>query len=412
MCKGRITEHSEDGTPLRVCGTRLDTTARRQLEAQLQQALKMEAIGTLAGGIAHDFNNVLGAIIGYGEMIEMFDAPEEGPIRSRIKGILQAAHRAKDLIQQILTFSRRSEQELKPLLLTPIVEETIKFLRASIPSTISIRQDLAGNLDPILGEATQLQQVLMNLGTNAAQAMDESGGTLELRLRKITPDRDTLGQSVGSDEGNYIEVTVSDTGHGMDEKTLARAFDPFFTTKEPGEGTGMGLAVVYGIVESLGGTITVQSELGNGTSFRILLPTLKAGKDETRAADTTPLPTGTERVLFVDDEDLLVDIGEGLLSHLGYEVDTFTSSTEALEAFKAQPGNYDLVITDQTMPHLTGRVMAKEMMAIRPDIPIILCTGHSDQIDADKAKAMGMKAFVMKPIVMAEMAKAIREVLD
>jgi len=383
---------------------------KEKLETQLRQAHKTEAIGTLAGGIAHDFNNILAAIIGYTELARE-DVPEGSRIQSNLKEVLKAGIRAKDLIGHILTFSRQDEGQRRPLQIGLIVKEALKLLRASLPTTIDIRQDIKSQSGLISGDPTGIHQVLMNLSTNAGHAMREKGGVLEVRL--VDEDLDAGAASVHPDlkPGPYLTLTVSDTGCGMDPEVMERIFDPYFTTKEVGEGTGMGLAVVHGIVESHGGAVAVDSTPGKGATFQVFFPRIKTEEVE-EAGIVEPLPTGRERVLFVDDEKALVDIGKQILERLGYEVVARTSSIEALEAFKAQPHRFDLVITDQTMPNMTGEDLAKELMRIRPDIPVILCTGYSHMISEDKAKAMGIRAFIMKPILRHDIAQTIRRVLD
>jgi PAS domain S-box-containing protein len=407
----------ENGNTSGILGIFWDITETKQaeeermrLEAQLQQAHKMEAIGTLAGGIAHDFNNILSAIIGYAELARE-DVPEGSKVQANLREVYKAGIRAKDLVQQILAFSRQSEQEQKPLRISPIIKESLKLLRASLPSTIDIRQNMGSKWDTIMAEPTQIHEVLMNLCANAGHAMREHGGVMELSLEDVDLDSRAASQSLGLRPGPYVRLTVSDTGCGIAPEILGRIFDPYFTTKEPGEGTGMGMAIVHGIVKSHGGAITVNSEPGKGTTFQVFFPSIESEQeDEVKAVK--PLPTGSERVLFVDDEKALVDIGKQMLERLGYQVVARTSSIEALEAFRAQPDKFDLVITDQTMPNMTGEKLVEELMGIRLDIPIILCTGYSQMISEDKAKALGIREFVMKPIVMHDIAETIRRALD
>ncbi len=385
---------------------------RKKLEGKLQQAQKMESLGTLAGGIAHDFNNILGAIIGYSELIEMFDVPEDSPIRSKLNEILGAAHRAKDLVQQILTFSRQTEQVRRPILLSPIVKETLKFLRASLPSTVKIKQHIDSETGIVLADPTQMHQVLMNLCTNAAHTMRETGGILEVALTDVDLDARDASRYLDLVPGPFVKLKVKDTGHGMGSDVIERIFDPYFTTKNPGEGTGLGLAVVHGIVKNYGGAISVESALGKGTTFSVFLPGVQAEKAEERARTTAPLRTGNERILFVDDEKALVDIGKGTLERLGYKTIGKTSSVEALETFRTQPDRFDLVITDQTMPNMTGVELAKELKRIRPDIPVILCTGLSQTVTPEKMKTAGICEFIKKPLGPYELAENVRKVLD
>jgi PAS domain S-box-containing protein len=389
-----------------------DVTEQTRLEDQFRQAQKMEAIGTLAGGIAHDFNNILGAIIGYTGMIDMFDVPEESPIKAKLNEVLKAAHRAKDLVAQILTFSRQTEQERKPVQLNYIVKEALKFLRASLPTTIEIRQHVENEEFITMADPTQMHQVLMNLCTNAAHAMLETGGGLEVTLSALDLDVKSAERFVDLFPGCYLKLTVSDTGHGMMPEIMERIFDPFFTTKKSGEGTGMGLAVVHGIVKSHGGEITVDSDLGRGTTFQVVLPRIEMAAVEPDDENAPSMPTGTERILFVDDEKSLVKVVQHILHRLGYDVTAKTSSREALELFRSQPERFDLVITDQTMPYMTGIELAREMMQIRPDIPVILCTGFSETATPERVEAAGICELINKPLDPSTLAVAVRRVLD
>ena len=387
-----------------------DTSEIRNLEAQLMQAQKMESIGTLAGGIAHDFNNILFAIIGYTE-IALLDIPSDSALEKNLNKVLLAGERAKDLVQQILTFSRKSEEEKKPVQVHLIVNEVIKFLRSSLPSTIQIHQQIEIGNDTVLADSTQIHQILMNLCTNASHAMMEKGGILQINLENMELDSDFTAQYPDMKPGSYLKLTVSDTGHGMSPDVLNRIFEPYFTTKERGSGTGLGMAVVHGIVKSYSGIIKVDSEPGKGSAFHIYLPIIDDEKKSEKKTDK-PLPTGNERILFIDDEDALMDLGKQLLENLGYEVVARTSSVEALELFRTKPDQFDLVITDMTMPNMTGDRLAKELMKINADIPIILCTGHSNGISEHKAKEMGIRAFVMKPVAMRNLSIIVRKVLD
>jgi nitrogen-specific signal transduction histidine kinase/CheY-like chemotaxis protein len=382
---------------------------KREMEAQLQQSQKMEAIGTLAGGIAHDFNNALYSIIGYTELT-MDDVPEGSLAQSNLKEVLNGAMRAKDMIQQILAFSRKADTVKKPIKVQSVVAESLKFLRTSIPTTIEIRQNIDADCSPILADSTQIHQVVMNLATNAYQVMREKGGVLELTLMEEQIRPKDSGPDLSP--GKYLKLTVSDTGHGMGETVMETIFDPYFTTKGPGEGTGMGLAVVHGIVKDHGGDIKVHSEPGKGATFHVYLPVIGTRSVQQEAIAAGSVPTGTERILFVDDEEYLVFMTQQILGRLGYQVTSRTSSVEALEAFRAKPDEYDLVITDMTMPNMTGVELSTRLREIKPDIPILLCTGFSEMIDEDKAKNMGISAYIMKPILKDEIAGAIRRVLD
>ena len=380
-----------------------------RIQAQLQQAQKMEAIGTLAGGIAHDFNNILSAVIGYTE-IALADMPEGTSQHRNLQEVLKAGSRARDLVKQILTFSRQTEQELKPVQINQIVAETLKLLRASLPTTVKISQDIQSD-SAALADSTQIHQVIMNLCTNAAHAMHAQGGQLKIDLSDVVLGGSFIEQHPYLSPGVYIKLRVIDTGHGMEKAILDRIFDPFFTTKERGEGTGMGLAVVLGIIKSHGGTITVESELGQGSTFNVFLPVIMREIDH-EIRTKAPIPTGTERILFIDDEKSLVDLGQQILERLGYKVTIRTSSVEALELFMEQPDKFDLVITDMTMPNMTGDDLAGKLMNIRADIPVILCTGYSERISRERAHNLGIKEFILKPIVMRELAKTVRNVLE
>ena len=384
---------------------------KEKLLTQLRQAQKMEAIGTLAGGIAHDFNNILAAILGHAEMAEVLN-PEGTPTRHHLKQVLKATYRARDLVGHILTFSRPGDtQELRPLSIGPIIKETLKLMRATLPSTIQIRRSISNEAVAILGDPTQLHQVLLNLCTNAAHAMREKGGILEIRLAATDLDTETARTYGNLKEGSYVQLTVKDTGHGMDSATLERIFDPYFSTKEVGEGTGLGLAVVHGIVKRHEGAIMAHSEPGKGTVFDMLFPRIESEHKET-ALIRQPIPKGAECILFVDDEEALAELGQKMLCQLGYATTAKTSSLDALEIFRARPDTFDLIVTDMTMPQMTGVGLAKEILRIRPEIPIILCTGHSETITEEKAKAMGIRAFVMKPLSRRSLAQVVRKVLD
>jgi PAS domain S-box-containing protein len=381
---------------------------QKRLEAQLRQSHKMEAIGTLAGGIAHDFNNILSAILGYSELT-LQQMPEGTRLRRNVEQVLQAGIRARDLVKQILAFSRQAETEKKVLQLSPVIKEAVALLRASLPATIQIKEDLQEDKSLVLADATQIHQIVMNLCTNAAHAMSEKGGVLEIALCRIDAD---AAPHPELEPGAYVRLTVRDTGHGMTQETMGRIFDPYFTTKHVGVGgTGLGLAVVRGIVKSYRGAVGVESEPGVGSSFDVFLPVV----DE-ELSTQSPLPEdhqrGSAHILFVDDEATLVDVGRQLLEYLGYTVTARTSSIEALEAFGADPQRFDLVITDTTMPNMSGVELASEIRRLRADIPIILCTGFSEMVTPEKARAMGIQKLMMKPLAVTDMAETIRSVLD
>ena len=382
---------------------------KKTLGRQLRQAQKMEAVGTLAGGIAHDFNNILSAVIGFTEMA-MEDAPPNSFLSHNMEQVLHAGLRAKHLVQQILAFSRQSEHEMRPVQLDRIIKEACDLLRASLPTTIEIHTEIQSDAF-ILGDPTQMHQVLMNLCTNAGHAMRDRGGRLTITLREAEDDELREKRLPGMTAEAYLQLTVDDTGHGIPPGIIDRIFDPFFTTKEHTEGTGMGLSVAHGIIKSHGGSIDVESRPGQGTTFRIYLPKVpRHTPDDQRHAP--PLPPGTERVLFVDDETMLVDMSRQILQRLGYQVTACTSSTEALQHFQADPAAFDLVITDMTMPHMTGKELALELLKINPSLPIILCTGFSETITEEAAKRIGIQAFILKPIVMSDLAETMRKVLD
>ncbi|MDY6990775.1 MAG: ATP-binding protein [Thermodesulfobacteriota bacterium] len=379
-------------------------------EKKLAQAQKMEAIGTLAGGIAHDFNNVLGIIVGNVELAAD-DVPEWNPARESLAEARQACLRAKDMVRQILTFSRQTEKELSPLDMVPVVKEGMNLLRHSIPATVDIRQKICDGSAMVLADPTQIHQILMNLCTNAAHAMEEVGSVLEVELANVDLSEEALKELENLRSGECVRLTVSDQGQGMAPDVKDRIFDPYFTTKEVGQGTGMGLAVVHGIVREHGGAITVHSEPGKGTTFHVFFQRLEQEHDHP-PTKVEKYATGTERILFLDDEAPLARLGQRMLEGLGYEVRSYTKAIEALEAFRQGPDRFDLVITDMTMPHMTGDAFAGQVMATRSDIPVILCTGFSHRIDGRKARQMGIRAFAEKPFVKSELAKTVRRVLD
>ena len=405
------------GKPIMLQGAIYDVTDRKRaeeekkrLETQLQQAHKMEALGTLAGAIAHEFNNILWIIIGNTELA-LYQIHDRHSAQNTLEGVLKACLRAEDVVKQILTFSRQSEVKKRPLQISLVVEEGLELLEASLPTTIEICQEIECSSCTVIADPTQIHQVLVDLCVNATHAMREKGGVLEVSLADVELDADAVAQYPNLLPGSYLRLRVSDTGCGIDPQIIDRIFEPYFTTKGLAEGTGMGLAVVHEIVKSHGGMITVQSELGKGTTFHVFFPRIES-EVTSEAEASGPLPTGNERILFLDDEEATVDMVIQTLERLGYEVTATTSSIEALEVFQAQPNKFDLVITDQTMPNMTGEQLSKELMRIRPDIPIILCTGYSELITEEKAKSMGIREFVMKPLVARELAETVRKVLD
>jgi PAS domain S-box-containing protein len=387
-----------------------DVNEAKQTERQLQQVQKMESIGTLAGGIAHDFNNMLGIIVGNTELA-MDDVPEWNPARQNLEEIRTAGMRARDMVKRILAFSRQNPQEMKPVRISRIIKESLKLLRSSIPTTIEIHQNISSESDTVRANPTQINQVLINLCTNAAHAMGEKAGVLEVSLEPIEIDEESAIHHYDLSSGKYVRLTVSDTGNGIEPKILERIFDPYFTTKKVDEGTGMGLSVVHGIIKSHGGGISVISKPGKGTIFHVLFPCIE-DEPEPEVEIALKIPRGKEKILFVDDEKAMVNAIQPMIERLGYQVTARTSSIEALKAFRANPDRFDLVITDFTMPNMTGMELAKELLKLRSDIPIILCTGYSEHINEYKAKGYGVRAFLTKPVLLDKIANTIRKVLD
>jgi len=383
---------------------------QKKMAKQLLQAQKMESIGTLAGGIAHDFNNILGVILGYTEL--SLDDVEDRPKTYRsLQEVLKATNRAKDMVSQILTFSRSTPINRVQINTIPIVKEVCKFIRSSMPTTIKIIQNITAKHDFIMADPTQFHQILMNLCTNAGHAMNETGGELEVLLEEINLNENDLLTYSALKPGAYLKLTVKDTGYGISKDNLKRIFEPYVTTKELGEGTGLGLAVVHGIVKEYMGDIKVYSEEGHGTVFHVLFPLIKQA-EEIISVSSEPLPKGTETIMLVDDEEQLVNVGTNILERFGYTVTGFTNPKEALEMFKNTKEAYDLIITDKTMPKMTGLDLAKEIKKIRPDIPILLCTGFQDKDIEAKVQEVGITGYVMKPLNKREVAVAVREMLD
>jgi PAS domain S-box-containing protein len=386
-----------------------DITKRKEIENRLQQSLKLESIGNLAGGIAHDFNNILSSILGYTELA-LEDVEKGTLLEDNLQNVFTAGLRARDLVKQILTFARQADVELKPIQVSAIAKDALKLLRSTIPTSIEIRQNINSN-SLIMGDPSQVHQIFMNLCTNAAHSLNARGGSLEVSISDTHTDRNFTDGRVILKPGDYLKITVTDTGTGISPEVIDSIFEPYFTTKKPGEGTGMGLASVHGIVNGLGGEIQVESEVGKGTIFTVYLPVTKK-RDITTTVVTETLPTGNERILLIDDEPSIVNMTRQILESLGFKVITRTSSVEALELFKNRPNDFDLVITDMTMPNMTGDELAVKIIKIRPEIPIILCTGYSKKISDDSALELGIKAFVYKPIIKADLAKTVRNVLD
>jgi signal transduction histidine kinase/CheY-like chemotaxis protein len=384
-----------------------DITEHLKNEAQLRQAQKLEAIGTLAGGIAHDFNNILSVVLGFTELA-LNQTKKDTSLSGDLQEVYNAGIRAKKLVSQILTFARQSKEERKPIQVNLIAKEVLKFIRSTIPTTIEIKQNIESN-SFIMGSDTQLHQIIMNLCTNAAHAMSDNGGTLEVALKDVTIDRALDKGKLKF--GKYVEIKVRDTGVGIEPQIIDKIFEPYFTTKGQGEGTGIGLAAVHGIVETYRGKAFVESILGKGTTFFIYLPIWEESKFEL-PSNSKEIPIGQERILFVDDEPAITKLTGRILDQLGYSVTTSTSSVEALELFRSKPDAYDLVISDVTMPKMTGDQLTKKLIEIRPDIPVILCTGYSKKFSKESASEIGMKAFINKPIIQADLAKTVRNVLD
>jgi len=389
-----------------------DAAQKERLENKSIQPREIESIGTFAGGIAHDFNNILTAIMGYTELA-IDNASEPDKVKQNLKKALMASTRARDLVSQIITFSRQADKKFIPIKFNFAIIESLWMLRPMIPSNIKIRQNLKVPA-MVMADPTQIHQVMMNLCSNAVHAMTEGGGELDVRLEKSIIHGDTNVHDPDLPAGSYVKLTISDTGQGMPPEVMKRIFDPYFTTKEKelGRGRGLGLSVVHGIVKSHGGAITCMSTPGKGTTFVIYLPEIESGKETIGTIEETSLPTGTERILFIDDEQVIVNLAEEMLSKLGYDVVAKTSSVEALALFQENPDKFDLIITDMSMPAMTGDRLAQNILGLRSDIPIILCTGYSKDITEEKAKSIGIRAFIMKPVEMRVMAETIRKVLD
>lgn len=390
-----------------------DITEKKQMEAQLRQAQKMEAIGTLAGGIAHDFNNILTIIVGNTELV-MDKVPRTDPVYLKLQNILDASFRARDVVAQLLSFSRTSNEEKLPLKINYIVKESVKLLRATIPKNIDIQTDIRYEAGTVLANPTHINQLMINLCTNAAHAMKETGGILQISLTDTDLDEREITKFSTLNPGRYVLLSIKDTGTGIDPDIRERIFEPYFTTKEFGQGHGLGLSVVHGIVKNLKGEIIIESKPGKGTRIDIYFPKIETGssdKEEKESTTTTRHSDKKIKILFVDDEELIVEIAHQLLENLGYTVESTTSAVEAFELFRSKPDFFDLVITDMTMPNLNGDQLIKNMLSIRPDLPVILCTGYNDLISEDAVLEIGAKAFLMKPLKRDRLNKTIRDVL-
>ncbi len=383
---------------------------KTKLESQLQQAQKMEAIGTLAGGIAHDFNNILFPMIGFLEMM-IEDVPKSSSLQTGLKEVMTGAKRAAELVKQILAFSRQTEQERKPVKIQIILEEILNLIRASIPTTIEIRHDINEGCGFVMADSIQIHQVVMNLITNAYHAMQDTGGRLEIFLKEVSLGPSELKNSTLNPE-KFVCFGVADTGTGMNKSLVKRIFDPYFTTKETGKGTGLGLSVAHGIIKSHGGNLTVKSEPGKGTRFQIFLPVLDTRPEAGETEKQEPVQKGTGSILLIDDDEMVVKMEHQMLEGLGYQVTSRTSSLDALDAFQTNPEKFDLVITDMTMPGLTGVELSHKLLEIKSGMPIIICTGFSEQIDEAKAENLGISGYVNKPVVRSVLARTIRRVLE
>ncbi len=388
----------------------LDITERKEMERQLRQSSKMESIGTLAGGIAHDFNNLLFMIIGNTELA-LEDIPEWNPVHACLEEIKSAGLRATGIVKQLLNFSRKTDQILKPIGAVTVIKDALKFLRSTIPSTVELKLNLPDADISIQGDSVQINQIMMNLCANASQAMHNTGGSIEIDVRTIILDEENCENYTNLSVGDYVKITVKDSGPGIAPDIIDKIFDPYFTTKEFGSGSGMGLAVVHGIVKNHDGVISVDSNQGQGATFNILFPVIDEFP-EPKIKKKEDIPHGSEAILFIDDEESIAKMIGKMLEKLGYQIEKQLNPVEALELFKIKPDSFDLVITDMTMPQMDGVNLAEKIKEIKSDIPVIICTGHSAIIDEEKAKQIGIDGFVMKPVSKLEFAKTIRDILD
>jgi PAS domain S-box-containing protein len=402
--------NSEIGGTGKVLAVVRDISDRKEIEVELLQSHKMEAVGTLAGGIAHDFNNILTAILGYSDLakIKAMDNPE---LLDYLNEIHKSGIRARNLVAQILTFSRKSKEAKKNIQISLIVEDTLKMLRSTIPATIEIKRNIQSQATAF-ADSTQIHQIIMNLCTNAYHSMRDTGGVLAVSLNEVKLTKNDY-PTFNIEAGRYLKLTVSDSGKGIDENLKEKIFEPYFTTKEAGEGTGLGLAVVHGIVKGHNGHISLYSDPGQGTTFHVYLPIVEAEDDDYLVlAEEKQAVGGTERIIIVDDEDAIVKFVQTALELHGYTITSYTNGLQALQEFTLRPNDFDLVITDMTMPYMTGAELSQKLIEIRPDIQIILCSGYSEIMNTEKAGAMGVAEYLEKPIIIDTLLKAIRNVLD
>ena len=405
-----VVSRDKQGNPIHMTGINYDITEEKELKEQIQQTQKMESIGNLAGGIAHDFNNLLFPIIGMSELL-MEDLATDGPDWKKAEEILKAAQRGSELVKQILAFSRQSEHKKIPTRVQQVLKEVLNLSRSTIPSIIEIDHSIQPDCGLIMADPTKIHQVAMNIITNAYHAVEAKGGKITVKLEEMPlATSGFLDTDLGP--GNYAVLSISDTGPGMSESVIPKIFDPYFTTKEKGKGTGLGLAVVYGIIKDHRGAITVKSEIGSGTTFTVYLPLMEKPGDVQSIEPIEACKGGDERILVVDDEETVANLEEKVLERLGYQVTKCIKSRDALALFQSNPGSYDLILSDMTMPDLTGDQLAIKIKSIRPDIPVIICTGFSEKIDAKKAKKIGIDGFLTKPVLRSELAKKIRSVLE